>query len=363
MRRTLIVVPELLPFVGGKGPGELWQVTRLHPVQLRQELVGEAIGLNPERYPLAAGPLMVAALGADPPANALRFQLSLMGLNDAGEVVAAEPPTPEEARVMSQELPRLSAKEMTVLTGPALEHALVLERASLDLQTTDADDAIGRPLREIIPVGENESRLRRLMDDSVNLLREQEFNQRRRDEGRAPLELLLPWGQAYGLDLPYLPLKLGGPAEFGLAWAAASRWSVAGLAKLCGLTYRDRGFAFRADFSPGKLPLAWHFDEAVLAAVDGRREERAEQHWQETLWPWIQRLMEHPDPQAIGLFAPSRGGIGLAATWDSRDPQSNRVPFDERVRDDRAVPLHRLWEFVQQFLARSSPLPPSPPPN
>jgi hypothetical protein len=36
--------------------------------------------------------------------------------------------------------------------------------------------------------------------------------------------------------------------------------------------------------------------------------------------------------------------------YDSRVPQENHFPFDERIIDERAVPLRNLWELVSLTL-------------
>ncbi|HIE50172.1 MAG TPA: hypothetical protein EYP85_00295 [Armatimonadetes bacterium] len=63
-----------------------------------------------------------------------------------------------------------------------------------DVKTLPPHRVIGRPLEEVWPTGEGEEYLRRLSENSIELLAEHDFNRARLDKGQAPLNILWPWG-------------------------------------------------------------------------------------------------------------------------------------------------------------------------
>src|SRR5436309_2660365 len=90
MRRTLVIVPELLgepSILRQKLPtleriaevGRLFKLAATPSVETPEALY---LGLNPEQGQLRQGPLTVSALGADPPPRSTHFHLSLMSFRD-----------------------------------------------------------------------------------------------------------------------------------------------------------------------------------------------------------------------------------------------------------------------------------------
>src|SRR5258706_262187 len=58
------------------------------------------------------------------------------------------------------------------------------------------------PLHEILPEGDGETQLRKLIWDSLELLDDLPFNKQRRNEGKLPANTLWPWGQGRAPQLP-----------------------------------------------------------------------------------------------------------------------------------------------------------------
>ncbi len=93
MRKVTIVVPGWLAGNDGDSilrqslpalarlaeAGELAKVAPLPEVETPEALL---LGLAPDKVRLAQGPLMVAALGADPPERSTHFHLSILSLTD-----------------------------------------------------------------------------------------------------------------------------------------------------------------------------------------------------------------------------------------------------------------------------------------
>ncbi|RYG20060.1 hypothetical protein EON82_20685, partial [bacterium] len=111
----VLVVPGFVP--QGRLPNlgrlaERGRVRRLTPVHGIREAAW--LGLPPTE--IADGPLIVAALGAEPPERSIQFHLSLLGLVD-GQVVSSPAPTAAEMRVIAPLLPKLNTSKLTGLLG------------------------------------------------------------------------------------------------------------------------------------------------------------------------------------------------------------------------------------------------------
>ncbi len=295
------------------------RVRRLSPLRGASEAA--YLGLPPTR--LDDGPLVVAAFGVEPPERSLQFHLSWLGIED-GNVVAAEGPTPPESAALKRLLPKLDTKRLTGLFGERTDHALVLE-GFYDLGTTPLADVLGKPLAAVVPEGEMETALRQYVDDSVNMLSELESNVRRLDEGRAPLNLLLPWGHGAPRRLPNLALHRG---EALTVETASLR--MRGAARLVGYrptSLRDGletdwvGFAARRP------------DMALVEAFGGLSEDEA---------VWLLRAMR-PVLEAEGLTVVA-GGLILEAG------AKGDVPFRADVAEDRTVTQVDLGEAIDSIL-------------
>ncbi len=310
--------------------------SEVFPLQWRRS-EAEILGLNPDAYPVAEGPLTVSSLGFDPPTRSVQFRVSGLTM-DAGTVreprVAA---SMEELAILVQVGKRLSTPKFTFL-GEGSVFALVWEPGSLDLGTTPPSELNGRPWKDILPEGDGETALRRFIDDSVNLLHEQEFNMRRQEEGHDPIDVLWPWGQGLPVELPNLPLMRGRTANF-----ASSSVRLDGLTRLARYRHAHRGAIGRGT----TLKFEWLVDwakkhERAVAWItepgDFRLAGGDEMHAQ---YEWILRemdarliapLAEQEDPPVIAILAPGSPGLGFI--YDPERSERARLPFDERALEE-----------------------------
>lgn len=303
------------------------------------------LGMAPDQGQLRPGPLLVAALGADPPERSTHFCLTLMSANEGAATPIRTAVPPEEAQAILATARKLETRTLKMVEGRGLEHGLVWEDVGA-LRTATPDEVTGRPIVHHLPEGDGEALLRRFIDDSVNLLSESEINIRRADEGLSPLNLLWPWGEGIRLPLPNLALRRGEPALV-----------VSDSLRLAGLT-RLVGYRHRAMFGSG-LQIDW---AAVARECSGREtvvvaspifaELRAAERFDEMEWlvREIDRVLIQPllllDPIRIGLFAPGpTEGLGVA--FESGRERKDGVPFDERAMDDRRLVRRRLWEWIE----------------
>lgn len=371
MRRVVIVVPELLVVAdGGESPlrqrlpvlaqaAEAGSIVKISPVPRVETPEALLLGMPPREAQMAQGPLTVSALDFDPPERSTHFHLSLLSLSNDRISTPRELPTPEEADEIWRRVKRLDTPHLTLLRGEELDHALVWESLG-DLGTTSPKDIEGRPMRDGLPEGDGDRLLRRLIDDSINLLFETEFNQRRIDEGRPPLNLLWPWGHGVRRPVPNLLLRRGEPVM-----VESGSLRLAGLTRLTGYAHGDRhsiGRGTQIDFE--SLALRTSNRPVTLVVFDFARElgitERAEElHWlvRELDHRLLSPLLETGRREAtrISFLAPSEDGVGLGLEVEPMKPGTNHLPFDERTLDERRLPIRDLWTLVESGLAHEEP--------
>lgn len=373
MKRVVIGLPCLASrpeedsFLRGLSDG--WQrlversrVFRISPVE--DTLTPEAawLGLDPDLVQIPQGPLTLSALKTDPPERSVHFHLSLLSLDDAGRVQPVKHlPNADEERAILQQAERLNARGLTFVPGWRADHGLVWEDGSTELACPEPSDIYGEEMGPHLPVGEGEPMLRRLIDDSVNLLGELPFNHIRREEGLEPLNLLWPWGAGWRQERRMLPLERGEMLRVG-----STSMRMAGLCRLFGYAHsdwREFGPEVRVKWSEAlsllkqKEPtlLLMHPIEAMQRA---HRLEEAERFLEELFERVIDPLLDEEDLR-LTLLAPgwpdqpSRcSAIGLGLSCDSRRTEANQTPFDERILDDpkvRLLPLHEAVHIAFQW--------------
>ncbi len=361
MRRTILIVPSLISPGGADSPlrqnlpnlnalaeiGTLTKLAPLPPVETPEALY---LGLKPSEGQLRQGPLTVAALGADPPERSTHFHLSLLSFADGVVSVPIVEPSAEELRTLMERAERLHTKTLTLLAGEGLDHGLVWEGMG-DLGTTPATEVDGQPLRAHLPEGDGETALRRLVDDSVNLLSELPLNDQRIDEGLPRLNLLWPWGHGVRGPVPNLLLRRGERVRVD---SASMR--LAGLARLSGYTHGDRA-TFGRGLSTRLRPLADRLlrEDVSISLVDALEGLRAKGQEEELHWfvreldaallgPLLDTLRR--EPMRLALLAP-RAETGLALTVDGSRRASNVVPFDERALEERTLSTLGLHDSVE----------------
>lgn len=381
MRRTSIVIPYLVSEPDDdsalrKLPDVLQrivdraQIVRLNPIPECATPEAAWLGMNPLETAVAPGPLLVAALGHHPPADSVHFRLTLCSVDGAGLLSKPDARQDSEGvRKLMEEADRLATRSLTLLVGEGVEHALVMEHGSLDMMTTPIAEAYGSALKDCLPDGERDRELRRIIDDSINLLSNHPVNRRRIDGGELPLNTLWPWGQGFRPSLPILPLRRG-----EIATVHSASLQLHGLCKLVGYTHADR-----ADFSAGlridfpKLGVRLIESHLSVALIHTVEEMQRHGRVDDVMWV-VEQLAESvlepltsksdSSPFQLRILAPggrcsfdgsepperaSASGLGLF--FDSERPAENRFPFDERVIDEARLPLIDPWEFIEPGLS------------
>lgn len=344
---------------------ERGRVVRIDPLEETATPEAAWLALDPSEVQVSQGPLTVSALGHHPPEGSVHFHLTLCSADEDGclQTVDNRPTEVEVARVF-QEVDRLATRALTPLKGEGLDHALVWEDGSLEMSSKAPGSVVGKPLLDHAPHGEGETVLRRFIDDAVNLLEPLEINYIRREEGVRPLNCLWPWGHGFRPSLPNLPLRRG-----DLVYVESGSMRMHGLCDLVGYRHGDRvrfGTALRTDFS--RILRTVKKQRLTLALLHSVEEMQRHVKVDEIVWNLAQLsekvfepLMDEEEPFVLRLVAPGghasisgppsrASSTGLGLEYDSQNPRSDGLPFDERVLDDPRVPTLKAWEFIHPGL-------------
>ncbi|MDH7570823.1 MAG: 2,3-bisphosphoglycerate-independent phosphoglycerate mutase [Armatimonadota bacterium] len=190
------------------------------------------LGYNPARYFTGAGPL--DAMGRYVPLghSDVAYRLDLVSCD--GETLsdpAAGGISGAQAEALFQEVAsRLRSRWLQFYPGRGRRHVLVWVDGPLETLCLPPAEAKGKPLAETMPQGEGETTLRTLMFDSMEILDGHEINQRRRDAGEPPANMVWPWAPGRAPVLPSFVVQRG---LGGAVISAAAYWR--GLARLAGL--------------------------------------------------------------------------------------------------------------------------------
>jgi 2,3-bisphosphoglycerate-independent phosphoglycerate mutase len=320
--------------------------SKIHRFELEPDEVLEAALLGHSNLVLDQGPLTVAALGANPPERSLHFHVSMMSVQvDQIQFVRAAP-TPEEQTIIRGQLDRLNTKTLSVLIGEGLDHGMVCDRR-IELRTTRPSEAVTNGLHQSLPSGDGENDMRRFIDDSVNLLAEQEFNARRMDKGLLPINLCWPWGQGERQRIPNRAIELGRP------WTVRARsLATRGLARLSG--FQPEKISLFADLNFREFLTQVKTERDAVSIVDfgvmpiGEESEeelraRLAEFGQLLIEPLLDWQLDSKTPLCFVITSRTNEGlIAFIAKTNERDI----FPFDERSLSDRKVPRFDLKQIL-----------------
>ncbi len=331
--------------------GQVGKIASL-PVAATKEAL--YLGMEAKEIHLEQGPLTVSALGFDPPERSTHFHLSLLTYIDGLAYEVTEVLELSVTDKLMEEAKRLDGKLLTTLVGEGTDHALVWEALG-DLGTTNAADLVGKKILGHLPDGDGEARLRRYIDDSINLLTGLEFNTRRMDEGLPPINLLWPWGHGVRTRVPNLALRRGEPAT-----VESSSLRLAGLTRLAGYKHGKRssvGNGVHTQFR--ELASRAVARQLTIMVLDGAEQLRKAGKFEELEWfvQELDRKLVEPllDDQRLNdshvtLLAPSTTGEGLFLVQESSSPMMHSYPFDERTLEEATASTQDLNRLVNSAI-------------
>jgi 2,3-bisphosphoglycerate-independent phosphoglycerate mutase len=169
------------------------------------------LGYDPVRYHTGRAPLEAASLDVPLRDRDVAFRCNLVTSDgstlidySAGEISTAN------AHVLIRLVhDRLATERVQFYPGVSYRHVMAWRDGSTDLKTTPPHDIIGEPIEPHLPEGDQESVLRQLMFDSLEVLDSHDINRRRRDEGKPPANMIWLWGQGRPCTLPSFAVSRG----------------------------------------------------------------------------------------------------------------------------------------------------------
>jgi 2,3-bisphosphoglycerate-independent phosphoglycerate mutase len=169
------------------------------------------LGYDPRRYYTGRGPLEALAMGISLEEDDVAFRCSLISTD--GERIldhSAGNISNEEAHPLIRLVDeKLGTRYWRFFPGVGYRHVMVWHEGPTEIRCTPPHDIVGEPWQKHLPQGEGEQKLRRLIEDSLNLLDDHPINRRRRDEGKMPANMIWTWGQGLAPKLPAFWLQRG----------------------------------------------------------------------------------------------------------------------------------------------------------
>ena len=329
------------------------------------------LGYDPRRYYTGRGPLEALAMGISLEEEDVAFRCSLISTD--GERItdhSAGNISNEEAHPLIQLVDeKLGTRYWRFFPGVGYRHVMVWHEGPTDVRCMPPHDVVGEQWAKHLPVGEGEEKLRRLIEDSLNLLDDHPINRRRRDEGKAPANMIWPWGQGITPKLPSFTLRHGVTGAVvaevdlvkGIGRAAGLEVpTVPGATGYLHTDYRALGawalrmldrhdFVFVHIEAPDEAghqgdpeAKAWaleQIDEHIVAQlVDGLREHDYR----------MLVLPDHATPVAIRTH---RAGAVPFMLYDSREDLSrgNALTFDESAVEEAKLRIDEGWRSIEML--------------
>jgi 2,3-bisphosphoglycerate-independent phosphoglycerate mutase len=219
-------------------------------------------------------------------------------------------------------------------------------------------------------VGDGDDKLRQLIYDSLEILDQHPINQRRRDEGHEPANMLWFWGQGRQPDMPSFFSQRG---LKGSVVAAVDL--IRGIGRMVGLKlvdvpgatgYIDTNYLGKGQYALRALAqsdFVWvHVEAADEAAHEGKLDAKIEAIENEdklvlgTILNGIAEidpnfrillLPDHPTPIATQSHSDAPVPFVL---YDSRENKGNNIPFDERAAEDAKLRVDEGYRLMDLLL-------------
>ena len=316
----------------------------------------EWIGLKSDSPYVAEGVFAVSAFGADPPESSVQLCLTLMSTDGKASRPATFAPDNEVLQEIWKRSLCLETSRLKLVKGVGVDHGLVWEDGSIDLKCFTPEELTHCGLSQALPEGDGESMLRRLIDDSINLLSELEVNRIRQEEGVEVLNLLWPWGPGFRPGLPNLTIERGMSVQI-----ESPSIRLKGLSRLVGYRHGDpwslgTGTNLKLERIAESLQKA-PMGLAVIPTIGEfrRKEKHEEASWlgHEVLSRLVKPLLSLKEEERIRilLIATQASGDGLAIDFRSDAIRENReIPFSAEALEERSLPKKKLGPLIAEAL-------------
>lgn len=166
------------------------------------------LGYDPVVYYSGRAPLEAASMGIDLEKNDVAYRCNLITLDFYGDDTVMNDYsgghiTTEEARSLIESIDdELGTDNIRFYPGVGYRHLMVWKNGSTAIDCTPPHDITGKAVSSYMPKGDEATILRKLMDESVDILSEHPVNKRRVKEGKKPANSIWFWGQGRKPSMP-----------------------------------------------------------------------------------------------------------------------------------------------------------------
>lgn len=330
------------------------------------------LGYDPARYYCGRGPLEAASIGVPLNREDVAFRCNLISTD--GERIldssAGHIATAEAKPLMELVQQKLGGQFVQFYPGVSYRHIMVWRGGQDGVHCKEPYQHIGELVADNLPEGDGEEKLRRLTWDSLELLDNHPVNNKRRDAGLPPANMIWFWGPGRVPELPSFFSRFG---KTGAVVAAVDL--VRGIGRVAGLKvvdvpgatgYIDTNYAGKGEYAFQALAEADFVFVHVEAADEAGHEKDTEkkiyaiEQMDELVLGTILhrmkryddfRLMllpDHPTPVATGSHAPDPVPFLL---FDSQKQRGNHIPFDERALEEAKTFVDEGPRLIEMLLA------------
>lgn len=169
------------------------------------------LGYDPREWYLGRGPMEALNLGMDLKEGEVAFRCNLVHVDDndvLAEYSSGNLPSDVGAQLFDALDEAFSDRGFRFKPGIRYRGVMVAE----GFETTKCylpHDEMGRPVKDVLPEGENAERLTQLMRDSRELLENHPLNRKRAENGEYPANMAWPWGNGKMASLPNVKERYG----------------------------------------------------------------------------------------------------------------------------------------------------------
>lgn len=331
------------------------------------------LGYDPRRYYTGRGPIEAVAMGIPLETRDAAYRCSLVSSDGTTmQDYSSGHISTEEARPLIELIEKkLGGRGLSFYPGVGYRHILRWSGGPVEVKTTPPHDIQGQALAAYWPEGDGASRLRQMMYDSLEILDGHEINTRRREEGKAPGNMIWLWGQGYA---PTLPNFLATYGKTGAVITAVD--VVRGLGRATGLDiinvpgatgYIDTDYEAKARYALAALGthdfVYIHVESPDESGHEGNLEhklrsiEDIDKKVLGTLRDGMHkkddyRLLIAPDHKTpLALKTHEEGPVPFML-YDSAKPHSGRhYPFDERAVAEAPTQVEDGTRLIRMLLA------------
>jgi len=164
----------------------------------------ELLGYDPRKYYTGRGPIEAVAMGVPLEPRDAAYRCSLVASDGTTMLdYSSGHITTEESRPLIELIgKKLGGRGLTFYPGVGYRHILAWQGGPIEVKTTPPHDIQGQPLAPYWPEGDSAERLQQMMYDSLEILDGHPVNHARREEGKAPGNMIWLWGQGYAPNIP-----------------------------------------------------------------------------------------------------------------------------------------------------------------